>query len=269
MAWYAKTHPDDPEELPGGQGVRITLLDLDTYRYRHVLLVVPKIEDDVLSLAPLRVHAGGLVWCGPYLHVAATARGFFTCRLEDLMRVPDQLRGAPDRIGMGRAQVATADYRYVLPVRFAYRAETREGEVKLRYSFLSLNRAATPPEIVAGEYARGAKTRRLARYALDPKTLLLATDQDDESRPVAIGQGVTQMQGAVVAHDRWFVTASRGPWTPGSVYVGSPGALTRHRFATPMGPEDISYWPSQDRLWSVTEHPRRRWIYSMKRSWFG
>jgi hypothetical protein len=35
-----------------------------------------------------------------------------------------------------------------------------------------------------------------------------------------------------------------------------------------MGPEDIAYWPSTDELWSVSEWPRRRWIFSMKRSWF-
>lgn len=268
VAWYAKAQPEDPESLGGGQGVRITFLDLDTRRYRHVLVVVPETVAGELTLAPLRVHAGGIVWCGPYLHIAATARGFFTCRLEDLMVVPDDLRGAEDSIQISHSGVATAGYRYVLPVRFAYRAFVAAGEEKLRYSFLSLDRAADPPEIVAGEYARGDKTRRLTRYALDPDTQLLATDQDDEARPIAVGVGVAQMQGAVIARQRWFITASHGPWTPGSVYVGSPGSLTRHRFATPMGPEDISYWPSTDLLWSVTEHPGRRWIFSMKRSWF-
>ncbi len=269
VAWYAKEHPEDPDDLAGGQGVRITFLDLDTRRYRHVLVVVPATVDGELTLRPLRVHAGGIVWCGPFLHIAATARGFFTCRIEDLMRVPDDLRGAPNAVGLSGGLVATAGYRYVLPVRFAYRAFAQDGEEKLRYSFLSLDRESTPPQIVAGEYARGAKTRRLARYELDPDTLLLATDEDDEARPLALGQGVAQMQGAVIARGQWFITVSQGPWTPGSVYVGSPGSLTRHRFATPMGPEDISYWPSTDRLWSVTEHPGRRWVFSMKRSWFG
>jgi hypothetical protein len=38
--------------------------------------------------------------------------------------------------------------------------------------------------------------------------------------------------------------------------------------ATPMGPEDLSWWPSTDELWSVTEHPDRRWVFCMKRDWF-
>jgi hypothetical protein len=76
------------------------------------------------------------------------------------------------------------------------------------------------------------------------------------------------MQGAVVARGRHHVTVSRGAWWPGDVYVGEPGSLQRRRMAVPMGPEDLSYWRSTDRLWSVSEHPRRRWIFSMRRSWF-
>ena len=53
---------------------------------------------------------------------------------------------------------------------------------------------------------------------------------------------------------------------PGSVYVGRPGAWRRHRWAVPMGPEDLTYWPSTDGLWSLTEHPRRRWVFAMRRS---
>jgi hypothetical protein len=52
---------------------------------------------------------------------------------------------------------------------------------------------------------------------------------------------------------------------PGSVYVGRPGAFTRHRWAAPMGPEDIAYWPSADLLWSLSEHPRRRWVFAIPR----
>ena len=62
------------------------------------------------------------------------------------------------------------------------------------------------------------------------------------------------------------MTTSHGPWKPGSVYVGEPGAWRRHRWAVPMGPEDLAYWPSRDELWSLSEHPRRRWVFSVRRS---
>ena len=165
VAWYAK-------ELPGdevNQGSRITFFDLGTRRYRHVLLVKPVLKDGVADIEPLTVHAGGIVWFGPYLHVAATAKGFHTCRLDDLLRVSDD-------------EVAAYGHRYVLPVRFSYQAETDEGHERLRYSFMSLDKAASPPDILAGEYGRGDTTRRLARFPVDPETLLLATEDDGIAR---------------------------------------------------------------------------------------
>ncbi|MDQ4051498.1 MAG: hypothetical protein M3237_02215 [Actinomycetota bacterium] len=265
VSWYAKELPGD--EI-GNQGSRLTFYDVDTRRYRHVLLVVPELRDGQLQLVPLRVHAGGLVWHGPYLHIAATAKGFFTCRLDDLFQVPDEMAGSARRIGIRDDRVSSYGYRYVLPVRFAYEAVTDEGHERLRYSFMSLDQGSSPPELVAGEYAFGNKTKRLARFPIDHETQLLATSDDGRSRPAGLDEGVGQMQGVVVARGRFHVTVSQGPWVPGSVYVGSPGAFTRHRWATPMGPEDISYWPSTDLFWSVTEHPRRRWIFAMRRSWF-
>ena len=247
VSWYAKH----------GQGSRLTFLDLDRRRYRHVLLVVPVVRDGEVGVEPLAVHAGGLVWHGPYLHVAATARGVHTCRLDDLVRVPSE--GLVESFG----------YRYLLPVRFSYRASAEEGRERLRYSFLSLDRAASPPELVVGEYGNSAQTRRLARFPLDPDTQFLAAGEDGVSRPLVVDEGgVVRTQGAAIAHGRWYLTASTGPRVPGSVYAGRPGAFRRHRWATPMGPEDITWWPSTDLLWSVTEHPRRRWVYAMRRSRF-
>jgi hypothetical protein len=266
VSWYAKDLPGEPG---GQQGSRLTFLDLASRRYRHVLLVVPAVIDGRLVLEPLRVHAGGVVWCGPYLHIAATARGVITCRVDDLLRVPDDGAGDAERLGVDEDRVSSYGYRYVLPVRFAYRAMTDDGLERLRYSFLSLDRGATPPELVVGEYGNSAQTRRLARFPLDPETLFLAEGADGVSRPLVVEDGgVVRTQGAAIAHGRWYLTASTGHWVPGSVYVGQPGSFRRHRWATPMGPEDIAWWPSTDLLWSVTEHPRRRWIYSMKRSWF-
>lgn len=267
VAWYAKELPGDES---GNHGSRITFFDLDTRRYRHVLLVRPELEDGVLQLVPLRVHAGGIVWFGPYLHVAATARGFFTCRLDDLLRVPDDRAGRHSWLGIEEDRVSSYGYRYVLPVRFQYQAHTDEGFERLRYSFMSLDRAGQEPALVAGEYASASskKTRRLARFPLDAETLLPAVDDEGYSRPLPLQDGVGHMQGAVTVDGRYYVTVSRGPFVPGSIFSGTPGDLRQHLFATPMGCEDVGYWPSQDRLWSVTEHPHRRWIFSMRRSSF-
>ena len=252
------------------RGSRVTFVDLDSGTYRHVLLVSPVFDKTGrLTLKPMNIHAGGIVWAGPYLHIAATSRGFVTARVDDIMRVLGD-DDHPDELGIDGTTLSSFGHRYVLPVRFTYRAHADEGHEKLRYSFLSLDRRSEPPALVAGEYALDPDaTTRLARYPLDPATWQLAVGDDGFSRPLAIDHGgVRQMQGAVLAGGRFHVTVSHGPWMPGTVATGQPGSMRLRRWALPMGPEDLSYWPSTDRLWSVTEHPRRRWIVSMDRSWF-
>lgn len=244
VSWYAKH----------GQGSRLSFLDLGRRRYEHVLLVEPTLEDGRPGVRPLEVHAGGVVWHGPHVHVAATGRGFLTCRTDDVLRVPE-----------GSALEAFG-HRYVLPVRLGYRAAADDGVERLRYSFLSLDRSTDPPHLVAGEYGNRRQTRRFARFPTDDGTGLLAAGDDGTSRPLLDEGGETRMQGVAVAHGTWFVTSSRGPWTPGSVHVGRPGAFREHRWATPMGPEDLVFWPDTDQLWSVSEHPRRRWVFAMDRS---
>lgn len=233
-------------------GSRITITDLDTLRYRNVLLVVP---DRAGRCSPLLVHAGGIAWHGSYLHIAGTRAGLFTCSIDDLLRLPP----SPETFG----------YEYALPVRFAYQAVTPHGTEQLRYSFLSLDRSTQPPHLVAGEYGKDGMTQRLARYPLDPATQHLDAQEDGTSLPVAVeDDGVGHMQGATVVGGTWYLTSSRGQWKLGSVYVGRPGDFTEHRRALPNGPEDITYWPSQDAFWSLSEYPGRRFVFTMPRSAF-
>lgn len=238
-SWYTK---DD-------HGSRITVVDLETLRYRHVLLVVPTADRG--GFRPLEVHAGGLVWGGPYLHVAGTRRGLFTCLMDDIIEV--------------EPGPASYGHRFVLPVRFEYAAD--DDRDQMRYSFLSLDRSTDVPHLVAGEYARGDMTRRLVRYPLDPATYHLAAEPDGVSRPVSFDErGVGHMQGVAIVRGRFYVTTSRGRWRLGAVKVGEPGAFRTHRLATPVGPEDLCHWQDdEDRLWSLTEYPTRRFVFCMKR----
>lgn len=264
VSWYSK-------EVAGfGKGSRITFLDIEANRYAHVLLVVPRlVGDGEVELEPLHVHAGGIVWYGPYLYVAGTGRGFYAFQLDDLVKVPESMWVAdPDAWGPVDGGWATYGFPYLLPVRFSYRAGAEEGFRKLRYSFLALDRRGeTGPELVAGEYGRGSQTTRLARFPLDPETHRLRHGEDGFARPLLLDEnGQRGMQGACVVDGTWYVTSSRGPWGLGSMYVGRPGAFREHRWALPIGPEDITYVRQTDTLWSVTEHPRRRWVYDVKRS---
>ncbi|MGB7447978.1 MAG: hypothetical protein WA892_02505 [Ornithinimicrobium sp.] len=248
--WYCKNLPG------GGQGSRITLVDLDTLRYRHVLVVLPWWTwRGAPSWRPLHIHAGGVVWAGEHVHLAATRRGLFSCRLDDIVRVP------PSEASFG--------YRYVLPVGLRFRGESHSGEERLRYSFLSLDRSANPPQLIAGEYGQGEMSTRLARFSLDTDSLVLNADTHGRCQPASLDDaGVGHMQGAVTVRGRYYISASRGRRTKGRVYAGQLGELTRHDDALPPGPEDITYWPSMDQLWSLSEYPSRRFVFAMDRSRF-
>ena len=245
-SWYAKN----------GAGSRISVVDVERRRYAHVLLVVPTLEGDEPGLTPLKVHAGGIVWHGPFLHVAGTGRGFFTCRTDDVMRVP------------AGSDHETYGHRYVLPVRLAHRGASEEGVGRLRFSFLTLDRGTDPPSMVVGEYGSPRQTRRIGRFPIQPDTWLPLGDDDGYVRPEVDDRGVPRMQGVSVVGGEYYVNTSRGPWVPGTVHVGRPGEFRPYRWATPMGPEDLVWWPESGALWSVSEHPRRRWIFGMDQRGF-
>lgn len=261
-SWYS-------HEVDGiNKGVRVSFADVNARRYRHVLLVVPKVVDGQVTFTQLKAHAGGIVWVGPWLYVAGTRKGIHVFRMADITRIPDHLFDPdPTRIGRDEnGRFGAFGYREVLPLRFSYRAAADEGEEPLRYSFLSLDRDPTGPGLVVGEYGRRKQTTRLARFDLDPDTWLLPADEEGYARPLLLeGTGQRGMQGACVVGGTWYLTASHGPWGLGTLYVGRPGAWRAVRRALPMGPEDIAYVPETDSLWSVTEHPGRRWIYKLRR----
>lgn len=253
VAWYAKHRPGEPGEPAKGQGVRVAVLDPARRRYEHVLVVVARGAGEEATGRPLVAHAGGLAWTGSWWHVAATKRGFLSCHLDDLVALP-----------AGPLRDAHFGYRYVLPVRLIHRAGAEDGTELLRYSFFSPTPAGAgrAHSLLVGEYARGPQTRRLARFALDDDGLP-ALGPDGRAHPV-LGVGVAQMQGVVDLGDRLVATASHGPWGPGSVWSGPPGALRERRRALPMGPEDLDHDPGTGLLWTATEHPRRRWVVAMR-----
>ncbi len=252
-------------------GSRLTFFDITDprrVRYRHVLLVEAVAGEGGVTFTPVRIHAGGIVWHGPYLHVAGTARGVFSFRLDDILPLPS---GTSER-AIGRqpdGRLAGYGHRYLLPVRFTYAAVTAQGHQRIRYSFLSLDRSGDEHQLVAGEYGRGNQTTRLLRYDMDPSTGLISTDPEGASRPRTVDlSGLEQMQGATSIAGRLYVTQSLGRFRRGSLWVGQPGRFTRHGRALPQGPEDLCYWPSTEQLWSVSEHPLRRFVFAMDRSRF-
>jgi hypothetical protein len=250
-------------------GARISVVDVTDrgrVRYRHVLLVEATVDGGgTVELGPVRIHAGGIAWHGEHLHVAATARGLVTFRLDDIIAAPVQ--DGPDRLDRGpRAGIDTFGFRYVLPVRFGYQARTTGGAERLRYSFVSLDGGARPRELLAGEYGRNGMTTRLVHFPVDPDTSLLRIGSEQEVRPLrSSSHGLSRMQGATVVDGTYYVTTSAGRHRRGSLWVGVPGAFHQHRRALPVGPEDLTYRPETDELWSLSEHPGRRFVFAMDR----
>jgi len=270
-SWYApRTRGQHDDAHPGSRVSFVDVTDPVRPRYRHVLLVEAVPAGDGHTLRPVQAHAGGVVWHGPYLHVAATRRGLLTFRLDDVLRVDGTAR-----LGLGDGLSAGPGHRYVLPLAFRYDGRAHEGTAPMRYSFCSLDRTTTPHEILAGEYAaprpwyrpRAAPpSTRLVGYRVDPETHLLEAGRERTCRPAWVEMaGIARMQGATVVDGVSYVTASAGRHRRGSLWAGGEGAWRRGRRALPVGPEDLAYWPSTDRLWSLSEYPGRRYVFAMRR----
>lgn len=209
VSWYA---------TDGGS--RVSFLDLDARRYRHVTLVRATRDGH----EPLRVHAGGIAWHGTRLYVAATHAGLWVCDTGDVVRGPGG---------------------YLLPVRHLLAPSE-----PFRFSFVGHD----GERLLVGEYDSAGDQRRLAHLGLDGGDLEL------------VPGGVQRAQGAVRVGGRWYVSASHGRRRPGSIWSGVPGELREHRWAVPMGCEDLAHDPATDLLWTVTEHPHRRWLVAVRRS---
>ena len=241
-SWFAQ--PRRGREM----GSRISVVDLSDPRrprYQHVLLVAPRRTVAGTAFDPVVVHAGGIVWSGDRLLVAATGGGFREFRLSGILSLPNR--------GLLRRGSGPFGHHYVLP-EYGTFAPARDDE-KLRYSFIALEGDDDPAELrlVSGEYSKKGNPRLVRLRVLDGRVAV-----DETHVP-----GITEMQGVVLTDDTWFVNASRGDKLGGDLWSGTPGAMIRHEHALPPGPEDLAYWPERRQLWSVTEFPGKRWVYAV------
>lgn len=254
VAWYAK-------RLKGlTQGVRLTFVDVTDEAapcYRHVLLVEPvrRRWSRRVTMKPVPVHAGGIIWYGPSMLVADTRGGIRTFEVDDICRVAakDGWRG----------------YRYVLPQRTSYSALNDRGVSPFKFSFVSLDRSGDEHQLVAGEYGK-TTGNRLVRFSFDAGRAALALE-DGAARPLELLRDQpAHMQGAAVVSGTYYITTSRGDSTPGSLWVRGAGAEPHELPGVlAIGCEDLTYWPQRDQLWNCSEYPGKRYVYALLRSQFG
>lgn len=252
VSWFA-------QKVRGiSQGARISVIDRRDPRrprYHHVLLVEPtRGADGTLGFAPVNIHAGGLARVGDVLYAAATFEGLRRFDLRDILRVN------------GRAPFG---YRCVLPQSGHETLHGGEGDERMRFSFVSVERSASAgaakrEHLVIGEFGAEGLPRRLGRVpVVDSRAAPQTVDIIDIEEPK-----IPRMQGAAVIAGTWFVSASDG-LQPGDLWVGarvdaaSGLAWRRHRHVLPIGPEDLAVSADGERLWSLCEYPRHRAVYAL------
>ncbi|MEJ7707805.1 MAG: hypothetical protein WKF82_11395 [Nocardioidaceae bacterium] len=254
VAWYAKTTKGHT------RGARLSVVDLAdpaTPAYRHVLLVAPQrnLDTGAVTMGPVPVHAGGIVWYGRSLLIADTHGGVRVFDVDDVLQVS----------GHGHDR-----YRFVLPQRTAYEAVNEKGFEPFKFSFVSLDRTAEHHQLIAGEYGKGGVPTRLVRFGLDPRSRQIAVEDGFAAPLELVSDALEHMQGATVVYGTYYVSTSRGALRRGSLWVRRPGeAFEEFRGALAVGPEDLTYWPQRDQLWSCSEYPGRRYVYAMPRPQFG
>ena len=268
VSWYSRR----------GAGSRVSVVDLATRRYAHVPLLTPEGE-------PLRVHAGGLAWDDGWLYVAATARGFWTLHVDDLV-VGRECKWRARAIHRPTLPGSDEPFRWsfldLAPLRWSS-SEERQRREGVETTTPSPVEVQASRFLLAGEYGRGTKTTRLARLTI--------SDGQPRGDLEPLGAGPSGMQGVTTYADGLVVSTSAGPWNRGDLHLaagrstrgideplGETGGqpppeqgkpvtlglaagllLQRSRRAAPVGVEDLTR-DALGRLWTVSEHPGRRAI---------
>jgi hypothetical protein len=253
VSWYGKGDR-------AGAGVRISFVlanKLSGARYRHVLLVEPyRHPDGTADFRAVKVHAGGIAWYGSYLYVADTNHGLRVFDVRRMLQTTSSAKGVVGSAGGGK--YAAAGYKYVLPQVSRY---VRPSGSDLVFSFVSVDRASSPQSLLTGEYRKGKAGGRLVRWPLDTPSDRLAGGADLHAGGAYV-MPQTNVQGALSAAGRLFLSASAGAKGNGTLTSDVPGKPSR-AYAWGYGAEDLTYSPLSGRIYSLTEHPGRRAVYAV------
>lgn len=294
---------DDERKLSEDRS-RLTIIDVtpssSEYRYAHVLLVD---VDDEGQPTPLKSHVGGLAWRGNVLYIAS-GTNFFEFNLGYLFDL-HQVRGSPKEIDLGAlARVAASGiapvtntpdtlpkewgnivrkpggrywafgYRYALVVQrkftwknpagfanhFATVGIAREGSKRWLVTAPWINESSELDECLLGWW-------RLNEYGyLADRTGTVSAERVAKAETLNI-QGICADEGIV-----WLCTSrGEGDHTLATFKVMAEGTVVGSIFDWTFDwakyGEGLTYAPSSDHLWNVTEYPKgSRIIFCIDRS---
>ncbi|KAF2260263.1 secreted protein [Lojkania enalia] len=244
ISWHSD-HYDD-----GKRGARISFVKQGSGRkkkYRHVLLVRPKGDEDFEAIKGL--HAGGIVWYGNLLYVVDTTSGLRVFDLNHIYSVDESIK---NKAGKSRNKYARS-----------YDWQKKSGVTNMRFSFISLDRTTTPDSLIIGEYHAERTNCRLLRFDADYKTRLLKTSSGIATASQAVQHGNTKIQGATSINGKFFLTQSGGS-------LITHTWKDRQKKTTgvfPKVPEDLSYEKDVG-LWTLMEQPGYRHVFAIDSSKF-
>jgi hypothetical protein len=294
VGWY-----DDADV----QGIRITVLNKSTGKYRNVLLVNPYYEGSTPSFRAVNiakpdgsgsesVHIGGIAWYGRRLYVADTKYGIREFSLDNIYDLAKSGNGYTDQerlIGYRNPRVASDPdrpagyyahgYRYIMAQTAMWQHKgapsNRAGWCKdaggnPRFSYMSVDRKSSPNQLIVGEFCPSTEETNGRVVAYNMAGQQPVVDRDGWARPDELYKlPVASVQGAASDGRYWYFNSSDGS-KGGTVRraVVRSGLLKVNGSAhTPVGPEDLSYTRSTRNLWSVTEYLNPgRMLYSLPAS---
>jgi hypothetical protein len=242
VSWYFKPAPPVPE-----RGIRVTFMSPKTLKYQHALLVEAKPDG---SYGAINIHAGGIAWYGDRLYVADTVRGL---RVFDLANLLDLRTTQPDlgdsgRLGRHEGRFHAFGYRYVIPQTDFWRV-MRPGA---RFSFVGVDRSASPHMLISGEYGEARPDGRVARWEL-------GLESSDGTPRDGFVMGHPKIQGALSSGGTWYLSQAADARTNGRLLVHKGDRTVTRPF--PIGPEDLAV--QDGKLWSVTEFRNKRIVFGV------
>ncbi len=283
--WYSKDE---------GKGVRLSIIDPATNRYRLLLLVEPYLNSaNHGSYRPVDIHAGGIAWYGHFLFVPDTSVGI---RVFDLEHVFDlnPLSGPSTQPGSGTTTNLTDKthaigrynnvyysfgYRYLIPQVATWNQasaapsgnDCKTTDKGMRFSYLSVNRGGKD-SLVAGSYCSGSFNGWMAGYSLSD--IYYATDQANGTGDTSYVPAnyvwtlpTSHIQGAVFAGSTWYFSSSSGcdPSVLGAYTRNTSDWTLRASHKIGVGSEDLYLWrngPGGPTIYSLTEWAEVHWTCS-------
>ena len=249
--------------------IRITFVNPDRRSYRHVLLVHPTMKGKQPTYTDIDIHAGGIAWYGDKLYVADTRYGlreFDMRQIFDLGTSKAGSTGSPGRVGLHGGKYYGHGHRYVMPQtgswRFARGAAGAgcKGSGPLRMSWVAVDRTTWSHVLIAGEWCRpkgpGGRVVTWPLPALSGTRTVHAT--------WAAELPGDRIQGGVRTNGQWWFTQGRGK-NRGRLLIPERGLWDWGRVTyrtISHGPEDMSCYRGQHRIWTVAEYARKRALWS-------